>query len=83
MTRADVIDRLPAMPPQMRKCVEMLLEGPQSSVDFYNAFCLSARTQISKARDRYSVPIIGEPTEGSPCYTYRLVLDEEEVRHEA
>ena len=76
MTRAQVQSRLPSMPAQMRRMVEALLIREQTAVQLSNLYCLSYRTQLSKARAFHDVPVIGEPTPGKPYYTYRLDLDD-------
>lgn len=77
MKRAQVEALLPDMPPQMASMIRALLIRPQTAVELNQRYCLSYRTQISKARARYSVPVYGRPTEGKPYYTYWLMLDEE------
>jgi len=79
MTRKEVEALLPDMPPQMADMIRALLVRQQTAVDLANRYCLSYRTQLSKARARFNIPVYGSPTEGRPYFTYRLMLDEESV----
>lgn len=77
MTRSTCLSRLHAMPPQMRAMVSALLEGPRTSVELNNLFCISFSQQLGKARRWFGVPVISEPVEGHPYYSYRLDLEPE------
>lgn len=78
MTRSQVAETARAMPPQMAQMVNALLKQRQTAVGLVELFCLSARTQLSKARRLYGIPVRSRRVKGRPYHEYWLDLEGEE-----
>jgi len=76
MTRAQVENILPELPPKQREMVLALLGGEKTAVQLADRYCLSFSQQLGKARRLRGVPVVSASIPGKPYMMYRLELEE-------